>query len=281
MGNAGGDPDREMAEKNTILRVLVGSQAYGLSSKTGGDRDEKAVCLEPLERSIGFHPFEHYEFRTAAAREGKHDAKSQDGDLDLTIYSLRKFLRLALSGNPTILEILFIKDVIVGTALGTNLQALAPHIVSRRAGKAFLGYAQAQRQRLLGEIGQFKVSRPDLVEKYGYDTKYAMHMLRLGFQGVELLRTGYLSLPVVEPERSYLLSVREGKETLQSVLNTAGDTERELKDLLDTSPLQAEPDEAYIQAWMIKVYWQWWRAQRIHEDTLKLMPEQGDGLRKR
>ena len=46
---------------------------------------------------------------------------------------------------------------------------------------------------------------------YGFDTKYAMHMLRLGFQGVELLTTGRLSLPMREPERSFLLDVRRGK----------------------------------------------------------------------
>jgi len=46
---------------------------------------------------------------------------------------------------------------------------------------------------------------------YGFDTKYAMHMLRLGFQGVELLTTGRLSLPMREPERSYLLDVRRGR----------------------------------------------------------------------
>ena len=36
-------------------------------------------------------------------------------------------------------------------------------------------------------------------------------MLRLGFQGVELLTTGRLSLPMREPERSFLLDVRRGK----------------------------------------------------------------------
>jgi uncharacterized protein len=33
-------------------------------------------------------------------------------------------------------------------------------------------------------------NRPELVAVHGYDTKYAMHALRLGLQGIELLTTG-------------------------------------------------------------------------------------------
>jgi hypothetical protein len=34
------------------------------------------------------------------------------------------------------------------------------------------------------------VNRAELVEQFGYDTKYAIHTLRLGHQGVEFLETG-------------------------------------------------------------------------------------------
>src|SRR5205085_1468291 len=105
------------------------------------------------------------------------------GDLDLVIYSMHKFLRLALKGNPQIMEMFFIKKYVYVNALGTHLQELAPYVVSKQAGKAYLGYMQAQRQRLNGERGGKDVNRPELVEKYGFDTKYAMHVVRLGLQG--------------------------------------------------------------------------------------------------
>jgi len=73
---------------------------------------------------------------------------------------------------------------------GAELRALTPAIVSRRVQGPFLGYLQAQQQRLTGERGQKRIHRPELEEMYEFDTKYAMHMLRLGFQGVELLTTG-------------------------------------------------------------------------------------------
>jgi hypothetical protein len=67
-----------------------------------------------------------------------------------------------------------------------------------------------------------------------------MHMLRLGFQGVELLTTGRLSLPMREPDRSYLLDVRRGKISEQDCLTRAGELERELADL-ETPALYLPP----------------------------------------
>jgi len=58
---------------------------------------------------------------------------------------------------------------------------------------------------------------------YGFDTKYAMHMLRLGDQGGELLTAGHLSLSMREPARSFLLDVRRGKVSEQEWLTRAGD----------------------------------------------------------
>jgi hypothetical protein len=51
-------------------------------------------------------------------------------------------------------------------------------------------YLEAQRQRLVGERGQRDINRTRLVERFGYDTKYTMHILRLGHQGVEFLESG-------------------------------------------------------------------------------------------
>jgi hypothetical protein len=81
-----------------------------------------------------------------------------------------------------------------------------------------------------------------------------MHMLRLGFQGVELLTTGRLSLAMREPARSFLLDVRRGKVNEQECLTRAGELEQELTDLATTSPLPDEPDEAHVEDWVLDAY---------------------------
>lgn len=254
--------ERTEVERSTILRGLVGSTVHGLNVNDGiEDRDEMGVCVEPFEAAMAlWAPFEQFVYRSAAEREGRDDARSRAGDLDMIIYSLRKWVRLALKGNPTILLLLFTPDdqLVHCDQLGSELRALTPSIISRRVQGPYFGYLQAQKQRLTGERGQKRIHRPELEEMYGFDTKYAMHMLRLGFQGVELLTTGRLSLPMREPERSFLLDVRRGKISEQECLTRAGELEQELSDLATTSPLPEEPDEARVEEWVLDAYRRRW-----------------------
>lgn len=259
-----------------ILHCLVGSTAHGVNVHDGvEDRDEMGVWIEDYCDYCGFtraHA-DPFIYRTAAIREGKHDAKSRAGDLDLTVYSLRKFLSLALKGNPTILMLLYAPPLSID-ARGSQLRDLAPKIVSRKAGGAFLGYLTNQKERLQGTRGQKDVNRPELVEKYGFDTKYAMHALRLGMQGLELMDTGKLQIPMCEKERTFLVDVREGKHALKDVLQRIDMLEADLEHTWTHSALPKEPDTLAVEGWMLETYWQTWKArekQQYAEDAVKAM----------
>lgn len=246
---------QSIAEPNTILRATVGSTLHGLALEGTDDRDEMGICLEGPEAVIGLHKFEQWVFRTKP--EG---VPSGPGDLDLTIFSARKWARLALQGNPTVLLLLYAPEEFqhVCELPGAELQSAAWAFASRRAGPRFLGYLTAQRDRLLGLRGQKRTKRPELEIAHGYDTKYAMHMLRLGFQGVEFLKTGRITLPMPEEERVFCMRVRTGGSDLQEVLTKTGELEAELEDLLETSPLPADPDRGYVDSLLIKMYRGWW-----------------------
>src|SRR5215470_10100538 len=91
--------------------------------------DEMGVCIEPIEEAMSlWSPFEQFIYRSAVEREGREGARSTAGDLDLTIYSLRKWMRLALRGNPTILLLLCTPDdqLIHCDPLRSALRALTP-----------------------------------------------------------------------------------------------------------------------------------------------------------
>lgn len=94
---------RDEVEGCTILRTVVGSTVHGISIAGTDDRDEMGICVEGPEYLLGLHHFEQYVFRTQP--EG---VRSGPGDLDLTIYSLRKWCRLAVKANPTVLLPLFV-----------------------------------------------------------------------------------------------------------------------------------------------------------------------------
>lgn len=255
---------RVIAEPTTILRGLVGSSVHGLVLPGTDDRDEMGVCVEPRRYVVGFGKFEQWVYRSAAEREGHVGARSRAGDLDLTVYSLRKWARLALQGNPTVLLLLYLPDdaLVIRTTVGEQLQKLAPAFASRRAGMRFLGYLEAQRQRLVGERGQRNINRTELVEQFGYDTKYAMHMLRLGYQGVEFLESGHLTLPMREPVRSHLMDVRSGRSNLADVLAECTQLEMRLGTLLDSSPLPSEPDLQTVESFVMDTYAAAWTSQQ-------------------
>src|SRR3954454_16563582 len=255
----------EAVARGIVLRATVGSTVHGLHHGGQDDRDEMAVFVEPPEYRLGLklvraqgrklHPLEHWVDRTQP--EG---ARSGPGDLDLVAYNLRKYLRLALKGHPTVLLLLFVPPelTLVETELGRELRALAPAILSKHAGRGYLGYLAGQRERLLGTRGQRNVNRPELVAAHGFDTKYAMHAVRLGYQGFELLETGRVTLPMSEPTRSRVMAVRLGERSFEEVLAEIDEAQRRLSTALEQTALPAEPDRAAVDRFLVDTYRQAW-----------------------
>jgi hypothetical protein len=242
-----------------VLETVVGSTVHGTSIADGlEDLDIMAVALESAPQVVGFSPKDCWVTRTKP--EG---VRSEAGDVDHVCYGLRKFLALALKGNPTVLLPFFVPSHHVRAMddVGEQLRALAPLIVSKKAYAPFRGYMRQQHARLMGTAGQKNCTRPELIERYGFDTKYAAHVVRLGLQGAELLSTGRLSLPMRDEERSLVVSVRTGKFSLPAVSQLITEAEERLDAAFAASTLRDEPDYAAVEAWMIGTYLGHWRKQ--------------------
>lgn len=240
-----------------ILRSTVGSGLHGIAIEGTDDNDEMGVFIETPASVFGVrHPDEHIVERT---RPEGH--RSGPGDTDLVIYSLRKYLRLAVQGNPTILLPLYAPEsmLLIRTPLGVELREARKWIVSRRAGPRFLGYMVAQRERLQGLRGRRGVNRPELIEKYGYDTKYASHAVRLGLQGVELLTVGQITLPMLPHERELVRTVKLGMLELHRVISLLEDLEEGLRDALGCrDALPDEPDLNRLARWSYSAHTRDW-----------------------
>lgn len=247
--------------KQVILECVVGSTLHGTSVDDGlEDLDIMAIAVEGLYTFAGFGPLDTWVERTKP--EG---VRSEAGDVDYTAYGLRKYLNLALKGNPTVILPLFAgdKQTRIITNAGRELRTLAPHIISKACYQPFRGYMHQQHERLMGSRGQRNVTRPELVEKYGYDTKYAGHIIRLGLQGCELLRTGKLTLPMVEEERQLVVQIRTGGFTLNQVSRLITEHENKLNDAFLDSILREEPDTEAVEAWMLKTYQVYWNTGKV------------------
>ena len=120
--------------KDRLLFLCVsGSHAYGTNVE-GSDLDVRGVALDRIDSLIGLDRFEQY----------------NDKDTDTVIYSLSKFISLALACNPNVIELLFLKKehYILMTPLGEKILANRGLFLSQRAVPAFGGYANDQLNRL-------------------------------------------------------------------------------------------------------------------------------------
>lgn len=243
-----------------FIRVVIGSKIHGLNVQATDDLDLMGVRIPRMDETLLLgKPFEQFTWRTQP--EGQ---PSGPGDVDLVVYSLQKYLKLACAGNPTLLNLLFVPPEFryIDNNVGDELRELTPQIISKQAAERYRGYLHSQRERLLGERGQKRTGYARRLKYYlgtdGWDTKYGMHMVRLGLQGVELMETGKISLPMREPERSQVMSVREGQMSMLEVLRWAEDLESRLWVLAKKADLPKKPDTDRVERWMRARYRHHW-----------------------
>lgn len=265
----------EQCDAATILKIVAGSHVHGLNTPES-DRDEEAIVIEPLHLAVRLgQPWDELE-RTKPDRKW---------------YSLRKWCQMATKGNPNFILMLFapMESVLSGDARGFQLREMASSFISKQAIRSHLGYMQGQRSRLInhqrtveetggdsakiaerfGGGGGRGLPRYDLIQRYGYDTKFGMHLLRLAIQGIELATTGRVTLPMREDDRQFLLAVRHGQVSFESVLERANNLEALLKKAFEMSSLPDEPDYATVEKWMQTTYIRAWHAQRALEDAIE------------
>lgn len=239
---------RRNIDPRTILLVSeVGSTAHGIAISDQDDFDATAVRFETFPELIA-GPSSRQSMMIRTQPDGH---RSRLGDIDLNVYTLRKFAYLASKGNPSILAAIF-SDRRHVDRYGIDWDTLAAKIASKRAGGAFLGYMRQQIERWTGERGQKSVTRPELVEKFGFDTKYAAHVIRLGWQGIEYMETARFTMPMPTEQADAIRTVRTGGYTEADALDLARSVEAKLKVAIDESILPDKP--APVDMWLTQIY---------------------------
>jgi hypothetical protein len=243
----------------TILLVEVGSTAHGTGMQGGEDHDEIGVVVETAEELVGLS---ERGFPTVMQRTQPEGVRSGPGDIDRTLYPLRRFLRLAASGNPSILMTMW-APVEYSTSEGEELRGLGDAFVGRHVIPRYRGYMQSQGQRLLGTRGgghgkRGGGGREELIAAFGFDTKYAMHCARLGFQCVELLTTGRLQLPIQGEPARWLRSVRHGDVPFGEWWDRCLGLDAELAAMEHDESIPREPDRTRIESWSVATHRRIW-----------------------
>jgi predicted nucleotidyltransferase len=232
--------------QNVLLSGIVGSTAYGLAHE-GSDVDRLGLFAAPTEALHGLHPPKESHVSTAP---------------DRTLHEAAKWCRLALGGNPTVMELVWLPDDLyeVRTPLGDELVGIRTTFLSaRRVRDAYLGYATQQFRKLR--------SRKD--GSFSADTrrrtaKHARHLKRLCEQGYELYRTGQLTIRLEDPETYH----RFGEEVARDAEAAVPLLRRFEAAFAQTrSVLPEQPDETAADAWLRRVRRHFYAARDAEADV--------------
>jgi uncharacterized protein len=82
--------------------------------------------------------------------------------------------------------------------------------------------------------------RKEMEEKFGFDTKAALHAFRLMFEGKELLLTGKITFPL--PEAEWLLGIRNGLLSYEEVVERLGHVDDDFNKWYEVSTLPYSPN---------------------------------------
>ena len=238
---------------NSLVHLFVGgSELHGAKVGATDDLDVYGVFVDPPQIVLGLEPREHFVWSTAS-----DERRNGPDDVDITLYSLRKWALMAARGNATCLHFLFADATASSLPIWCDIQARREVFLSKKSAEQFLGFAENQRKRITGEKGQgTKGRRPEYECAFGYDTKAAMHCLRLLFECIELMREGRITLP--RPERALLIEVRSGAWTLERFLQEAEMLEKEARLLAETSALPDAVDKQAISELISTVHLSFW-----------------------
>jgi len=93
--------------------------------------------------------------------------------------------------------------------------------------------------------------RFELEKKYGYDTKFAAHCVRLINEGRELLQTGNIIFP--RPDAELLLDIRNGCWSYDELMDNIEDIDVVFDELYKTTTLPKTPDKDGVEEICIRM----------------------------
>ena len=239
-----------------VQLARTGSHAYGLATPES-DEDFRGIFIPSKEDLLGMHHTRNIERKSP--------------DPDIVLKCLEEFLRLALEGNPNILEQLFIDDenLLYSHNIFSPFRAHRNMFLSKKVKRTYTGYAIGQLKKMRsGHTRDLGAKRKALIEKYSYDTKNCSHVFRLLIQGKEILEKGALSVKLLPGDAEYVKAIRRGEifKTIDEAQVKADELIKNLDDM--QSPLPELPDAKFIEDLMIRT-----QAEYISKDGIRTMED--------
>lgn len=210
-------------QRYIILRVVVGSRAFGLADERS-DWDRRGVYLPPASLHWSLY----------GVPEQLEEANSD------TYWEYQKFVVMALKANPNILETLASPLVEHITPHGVELRAHANIFLSKLVYTTYNGYV----------LSQFKKMEADLRNQGAVKMKHAMHLIRMLYAGITMLREGRMPVDAGE-QRDLLLAIKRGEMPWEEIDRTRLSLHRDFDRAYEATRLPERPDYAAANALLL------------------------------
>lgn len=192
-----GVPDT-VAGRRVVVSMLVGSWNYGLETETS-DRDHVAFVLPTFD--------DLYRSRVY------HDQSITEGE-DLTVHDIRRMPDLLWKSNPVFSEVLFSREVVVREGPSAPF---VREVLSMRDDAVRMNLPAVWRSTMgvhSAKIARLQKGTSPLIDRFGYDTKQAMHAIRFLLFLQRFAASGFSdfggAIRMGPGDREALLSVRAG-----------------------------------------------------------------------
>lgn len=242
---------------NVHYLTIMGSVAYGVSSDTS-DMDVYGFCTPKKEMAFphlggviqGFgnqgEKFDQWQ---------QHHVKDKDAlagkgrDYDFTVFNIIKFFDLLMDNNPNVIDSIYTAQecVLHITEVGTMVRETRDMFLSQKMYPKFKGYAYSQLHKMTSKepIGK----RVAIREQFGFDVKFAYHLVRLLGECEQILKTGTLDL---RQNNEHLKAIRRGEVPEEDVRKWASDKEKQLEILFTETKLPVQPSESKIKELLLR-----------------------------
>lgn len=162
--------------EKVLIRAVMGSHAYGTSTPTS-DTDYMEIMAASDQVYLSLDWF---------GEQGTKEVKEKDDEGSIlsekTTYELTKFMRLCQNFNPNVIPLLWVSRYEHVDPLGQLLIDNRAMFNSKRAIHSFAGYAYRQLEKMGVDnpaTGRMGAKRKEIRDRFGYDTKYLYHAVRL------------------------------------------------------------------------------------------------------
>jgi predicted nucleotidyltransferase len=249
---------------NVHYLTIMGSIAYGVADTNDetaqSDFDVYGFCIPPKDivfpHTAGaiwgfgkyregmpkshFGQYQNHHIHDPSARGGKGRT------YDLQIYNIVKYVQLCMECNPNMIDSLFTPETCVLhiTGIGQILRDSRKKFLHQGICDKFKGYAYSQIHKMQTKEPEPGSKRAELREKFGMDTKFAYHTVRLLNEAEQLLLEGDLD---IQRNREMLKSIRRGEWTMEQLLEYFEKKRIDLESARTRSSLPASADEASIR----------------------------------